>query len=124
MAGGKRDDQIALNGRLWRPGNNQTAVRQARERHDGTLDFAGVVHLDWPQLHTERRGHRLDDGVLANSRADGRIPKYPCSCYAGRDLFKQLKPFSAKAVLERRKSGRVAARTGLAINASGANRID
>ena len=30
---------------------------------------------------------------------------------AGRDLFEQLKPFSAEAVLERCKSGRVAART-------------
>src|SRR5262245_57811881 len=107
MAGGKR----ALNRSRWRPDNNQTTVRQARERHDGVLDFTGVVRLDWPQLHTERRCHRLDNGVLTNSGADSRIPEYPCSCYAGRDLFEQLKPFSAEAVLERRKSGRVAART-------------
>ena len=111
MAGGKRDDQIALNRARWRPDNNQTAVRQARERHDSALDFTGVVRLDWSQLHTKRRCNSLDNGVLTNSGADSRISEYPCPCYAGRDLFEQLKPFSAEAVLEIRKSGRVAART-------------
>src|SRR5262249_19520015 len=95
----------------WGSDNDQTAVRHLRERHDGALDLARIAHVHRTLLHPQRLRHRLDDCVLTGPGAHSGIPKDRCSRHAVRDLFEQLEPFSAEAVLEHGKSSGVAART-------------
>src|SRR5258705_7781105 len=52
MPGRERDDQIALNDRQWGCRHDQAAIRLARERCDGALDFAGVAHADRTQRNS------------------------------------------------------------------------
>src|SRR5215468_1143810 len=61
---------------------------------------------------------------LTDPRAHSGVPKDRCSLHAGRDLFEQLEPFSAEAVLEWGKSTGVAARTCQALDEPSANRVD
>ena len=61
---------------------------------------------------------------LTDPRAHSGVPKDRCSLHAGRDLFEQLEPFSAEAVLEWGKSSGVAARTCQALDEPSANRVD
>ena len=55
--------------------HDQPVIRAAREGSDGALDLAGVAHIDWADLHPERRCHGLDDAKLARARRGGGIPK-------------------------------------------------
>jgi hypothetical protein len=43
VAGGERDDEIAMNRPWWSSNDDQTTVRLARERHDVALDLAGIA---------------------------------------------------------------------------------
>ena len=56
--------------------------------------------------------------------AIGGIAKDRRSRHARRDLFEQLQPFSAQAVLERRETGGVAAWLRQARDETGADRVD
>src|SRR3974377_1630468 len=98
--GRERDDQIAIDYRFWRSGNDQTTVWRLREGHDGALDLARVAHINRTQLHPQRRCHRLYDRVLTDPGAHSGVSKYCVARHAGRDLLEQLKPFSAEGVLE------------------------
>src|SRR5262245_50535050 len=42
VAGGERDDEIAMNHPWWSSNDDQTTVRLPRERDDAALDFAGL----------------------------------------------------------------------------------
>src|SRR5262249_21350790 len=68
--------------------------------------------------------YRLDDGILTDPGGYRGLPKDRRPRHAGRDLFEQLKPLSAEAVLEPAESGDVAARTRQALDESRADRID
>ena len=57
--------------------HDQAAIRRARERRDGALDFAGVAHVDRAHLHPERRRHGLDGAELADPGGVGRDPEGP-----------------------------------------------
>src|SRR5262249_16617767 len=124
VAGRKRDDKIAMTSRRWGSDSDQTTVRYLRERHDGALDLARIAHVHWTQLHPQRLRHRLDDCVLTGPGAHSGVPKDRRPRHAGPDLFKQLQPFSAEAILEQGKSRGVAARTRQTFDEPGANRVN
>jgi hypothetical protein len=124
VPGSERDDQIAMTRRQRARRHDQPAIRGARERRDGAVDFAGIAHVDRAQLHPQRGRHGLSGGELPDPGGDGRIPKDRRPRHAGRDLFEQLQPFSAHAVFVNRESSRVAARPRQADDESGADRID
>jgi hypothetical protein len=68
VPGRERDDQIAMKHRYRAPEHDQTAVRGAREFHDGALDLGRVSPADRAQLYPKRRRHGLEYGELRNSR--------------------------------------------------------
>jgi len=87
VPGRQRDDQIAVSGCRPAPRQDQAATRCARECRDGTLDFAGVAHVDRVDLHPKRRRHGLDDGKLAGAGDLIGLPKDRHSRHAWRDLL-------------------------------------
>jgi hypothetical protein len=60
MPRGKRDDQLAMDLRQRAGRDDQTAIRLARELHNGALDLLGVAHADRSGLHPEQMGHGLN----------------------------------------------------------------
>jgi hypothetical protein len=106
----QRDDQIAMNDCQAACRHDQTAIPLARKRRDAALDLIGVPQVDRAQLYPERWRSGLDYGELADSLGYARIPKDCRACYARCDLFEQLQPFRAEAVLVSGKSGGVAPR--------------
>src|SRR6266545_7579733 len=79
--------------------HDQAAIRDRRECRERALDLAGVAHIDRAQLHPERWRRGLDYGELTDPFGYGGIAKDRGARHAGRDLFKQLQPFRADAVL-------------------------
>src|SRR5206468_99578 len=51
VSGRKRDDQLAMGSRRWASRHDQAAVRTLREHREGTLDLAGIAHIDRAQLY-------------------------------------------------------------------------
>ena len=102
MPGRQRDDQIAMKRRRRARRHDQAAIRSAREGRDGTLDLAGVAHVDRAHLHAKRRRHGLYDAELAYPGGCGGIPKDCHSRHAGRDLLEQLQPFRAQLYSNKR----------------------
>src|SRR5262245_46909217 len=75
-SGRQRNDEIAMTGRKPTRGQNQTTIWGARECADSTLDLASVAHIDWVDLHPERRRHRLDCAKQAESSGYGGIANH------------------------------------------------
>ena len=95
----------------------------AGESSDGPLNLAGIAHVDRADLHADGRRHGLDDGELADSGAQGGIPKHRRSRHVRRDLLEQLKPFPGQAVFELDEAGGVAARPRHALDVVAADRV-
>ena len=67
---------------------------------------------------------RLNGSPLADPDGFDRIPQDCHPRHAGRDFFEQLQPFSAQAVLEKGKSGGIAARSRQARDKPATDRVD
>src|SRR5262245_65311496 len=91
------------------PCHDYAAICLAREGCNVALDFARVADVDRAYLQTERWRCRLDGAELTDPLGYGAITQDRRSRHAGRNLFEQLQPFRAHAVLERGKTGGVAA---------------
>src|SRR5262249_49227515 len=117
------DDQIAIKRRGGALRHDQSATRRAREGRDGTLDLAGVAHVDRvdPPLGRGRQG--WDGGNWVGSAAWGGFPKNRRSRYAGRDLLEQLQPFPTYAVFGRHETGGIAARPRQARHETGGKEV-
>ena len=89
MPGRERDDQIVLNDRQWGCRHDQAAIRLARERCDGALDFAGVAHADRTQRNSTPNAAITprNRGELAHAGRDGRIAKHRRLLHTRRDLL-------------------------------------
>ena len=100
MLGRQLDEQIAISRRRRPCRHNKPAVRSTRKRRDPTLDLSRVAHAKGDQFHPECGRDRLDGSHLADPGRDGGIAKDSHLRDARRDLFKDLQPFSASAVIE------------------------
>src|SRR5262249_37592441 len=103
--------------------HDEAAIREPRERGNGTLDLAGIAHVDRAYLHSERWRRGLDRAELASPGRYGGISQERHSLYAGRDLLEQLQPFAAEAVFIQHKTGSVAARPGEGFDKASAHRV-
>src|SRR5262245_11166560 len=73
VPGRECNDRLVMNKRQCAPRHNQTAIRGAREDCDGSLDLAGIAHIDRAHLYPKRRRQSLDRGELAGSGSEGGI---------------------------------------------------
>src|SRR5262245_14040780 len=121
--GRKRDDQIAMTNRQAARRDNKTTIGRARECRNVPRNLVGVAHTDRVYLYPKRGCHSLDDGKLSGSGALSGVSKHRRSRYVRRNLLKQLQPFPADAVVVRHETGGVAARSRLARNEAGADRV-
>src|ERR1700684_3738802 len=88
------------------------------------LNLAGIARVDRTQFNTEgRRCQSLDCSKLADPGGQYGIANNGCSRHIGRNLFKQLDPFSTNAVFEGANPGGVATRPSQAGDESFPNRI-
>src|SRR5262245_31614011 len=103
------NDKIALTecGRASR--HDQAPIRRTREAGNATLDLTCIADVHRCQLHSQGRCHSLSGSEQAKPRRDRGVAEYGRSSKIGSDLFEQLKPFCAHAVLVKGESGRIAA---------------
>src|SRR5262249_46086044 len=66
VSGSKHDDETTVRYSKRAGCQDQTAIAGACEGDDAALDLTGVAHVDWSDVHLERRSHRLDDAELAD----------------------------------------------------------
>src|SRR5262245_57578851 len=88
-----------MNDRQRAPRHDQAAIRGARERGHDALDLACIAYAEGAYLHPQRRRHGLDGAPLAKPGGQGGIANDRRSRHVGRDLFEQLQPFTADAIL-------------------------
>src|SRR5215510_12348149 len=112
-----------MHGRQRASRHDQAAIRGARERGHGALDFSSIAYAEGAQFHPQRRRHGLDGTPRAEPGGYGGIANDRRSRHVGRDLFEQLQPFTAHSVFLICEPGRVAAGTCQAFNEAGPNRI-
>src|SRR5262249_54860814 len=60
------------------------------EDGDGSLDLAGITHIDWAHLYAKRRRQSLYRGELAGSGSEGGIANDRRTPYAGRHVVKPV----------------------------------
>jgi hypothetical protein len=77
--------------------HDKTAIRRAREGHDGALDAPA-----------SRMSTGLTSTELAGAGGARRVPKGRRSRHAWRDLLEQLQPFPAHAALKNHETSDVA----------------
>src|SRR6516165_12317933 len=104
--------------------HDQAAVRRACEGRDVALDLAGIAYVDRAHLHTDQWRHGLDGAELTRPGGYGGLPKHGRSRHTGGNLFEQLQPFPAYAVLEQGEPGNIAARPRETVNEAAADRVD
>src|SRR5262245_47627873 len=122
VASGETDDELAMSRRApWR--YDHAAIARTCECRHGTLDFVGVAHVQRRELNTKGLRYRSNCRELSNAGCRCGITKHQGSGHVGRDLFEQLGPFAAHAVLETREASDVAAWVGHAFDEAGTNRI-
>src|SRR5215831_21224645 len=112
-----------MNRRQPAPGQDQAAIRRAREGRYAPLDVGRVAHVDRAHIDRERGRRSLDGTPLAHASGYGGIANNCCSRHAWRDLLEQFQPLASYTEFVRRESGDVAARPCEAIDKSGADGV-
>src|SRR5262245_16637853 len=87
VSGCQRDNQVAVNHCQRASCHNEGAVRGARKRTDGTLDFVSGTHTDWSGFDTERGGDRLNCAKLTTARSYSGVANDTHPLDGGRKLL-------------------------------------
>src|SRR5688572_16955710 len=110
MAGGERDDQVAM--QLEQPGrrNDDAAVGHTRELCNRALHMTAVADNDRDQLDAHYLCYSPECPDLPDCRSTfGVVAKNGYSLHRGRNLLEQFSPLSGQSIFEGGKSGGVAA---------------
>src|SRR6516165_2250545 len=91
--------------------HDQAAVRLARSRSNGTLNFGAIGNARDRHIHSQSRGGSLDGMRNANLTGLSRIENYRDATYSGRKFLEYLQLFPADRIFASGKPSDVAART-------------
>src|SRR5215467_6794101 len=100
VSGSKHDDETTVRYSKRAGCQDQTAIAGTCEGDDAALDLTGVAHVDWSDVHLERRSHRLDDAELADPGGHCGIANDHRAGHPRCNLLEQLKPFATDAIFE------------------------
>src|SRR5262245_57142057 len=70
------------------PRDDQATVRAASEGRDPMLDLAGIVYIEWAQLHAHRWCYGLERPELAGAGRNGRVCAIARDGYSTAPLFR------------------------------------
>src|SRR5215468_883627 len=98
----------------------QATVGTRRERRDGAIDLAGVLHIDRAQFYPKRRRQGLNCPELRGSSRYSRVSKNCRSRRARCNLFEQLQPFPADGIFKGSKASDVTTWLRQALDIAGA----
>ena len=93
----------------WR--HDQTRIWRAGKICDGVFDVGGIANINRAHIDAKRRCCGPDGAELSYASRIGGIPNDRRPPNVGRNLFKQLYPFTAQTVFKNHKACRAATRS-------------
>src|SRR5262249_33681325 len=104
-------------------GHDKAPLRVTRKCAERAFDVVGLVRVDRPYVHSERRRYRLNSASLSAAGARRGIANYCDARNCGRDLLEKFQPFGTDAELELRKAGSISSRPRQGLDHTGADGV-